>query len=267
MSLASCLYECEIAHARQKPRQHSFLHRHFMMYLDLDEVESLRTTSRLFGRNWLSPYRFSQADHLPDNENVNDLQDRVRSVVRLKGVEEQIRSIRLLTNVRCFGYVFNPVSFFFCFDAAGQSLCCLVEIGNTFGEKKAYLLKRGREKVFRDRQQKLFYISPFTELAQDLVFDLSVPGDRIDMRVDTMDGQDKVVSASVRGKRLPFNDINLLALTMRYPLAPMRVIALIHIHALLLWLKRTPHHKKEDNIERQVAVMNPHYSLRNDTKR
>jgi DUF1365 family protein len=234
-----------------------------MMYLDLDEVALLRTRSRLFGKHPLSLYRFSQADHLPDNQNVNALQDRVRILVREKGVEEQVCSIRLLTNVRCFGYVFNPVSFFFCFDANEQALCCLVEVGNTFGEKKAYLLKQGSEAVFRDRQQKLFYISPFTKLSQDLVFDLSVPSDRIDMRIDTMDGSDKVVSASVHGTRLIFNDMNLLALTMRYPLAPLRVIALIHIHALLLWFKRTPHHRKEENIERQVSVMNPHYSLRN----
>jgi DUF1365 family protein len=267
MPLASCLYECEIAHSRTKPRPHFFLHRHFMMYLDLDEVASLQNRSRLFGKNWLSPYRFSESDHLPDDQNMNTLQDRVRSFVRDRGVEEQVDSIRLLTNVRFFGYVFNPVSFFFCFDAGGHSLCCLVEVGNTFGEKKAYLLRRGTNSVFRDRQQKLFYISPFTELAQDLLFDVTVPNAHIDMRIDTMDGENKVVSTSMSGTRLEFIDRNLLALTLRFPFAPARVIALIHIHALLMWLKQTPHHRKEENIERQVAVMNPHSSLRSNLKR
>jgi uncharacterized protein len=261
MTSVSSLYECDIAHARTKPRPHYFLQRHFMMYLALDELDCLHSQMRLFGKRWLSPYSFDPADHMPDTSRLPLLQDRVRRFVQEGGVKEQISSINLLTNVRCFGYVFNPVSFFFCFDGKGESVCCVAEVGNTFGEKKAYLLRNCVNSVFRDRQQKLFYISPFTELGQDLVFDLAVPSEILDMRVDTMNGEEKVVATSMRGQRLPLTDENLLSLTWRYPWAPARVIALIHFHAVMLWLKRIPHHRKEEDIEQQVGVMHPHHSL------
>jgi uncharacterized protein with NAD-binding domain and iron-sulfur cluster len=148
-------------------------------------------------------------------------------------------------------------------DENGDAVCCLAEVGNTFGEKKAYVTKERSAAGFQSRHQKLFYVSPFTELSQDLVFDLHLPCDTLSLSVDTLSGQEKVVSASMRGKRLALTDENLLALTLRYPFAPARVIALIHLHALLLWWKRTPYRRKEEKIEQQVAVMHPHHSLIN----
>lgn len=267
MSLTSCLYECEIAHARTTPRAHSFVYRHFMFYIALDEVELFSTQMRMIGKHKLSPYRFELTDHLPEMANIESLLERVKQFVRKAGCNEQVSTVHLLTNVRFLGYVFNPISFFFCFDKTGNPVCCLVEVGNTFGEKKAYLLRGRGDGVFYDRQKKLFYISPFTELAQDVVFDLSLPAEKLCMKVDTLAGPEKVVSTYLTGKRLSLTDENLLALTVRYPWAPARVILLIHLHAFLLWLKRVPYHRKEENIEQQIAVMNPHVSLRHNLRR
>lgn len=272
MQLASCLYECKIAHARAKPHQHSFLHRHFMMYIDLDELDILQSKLWLFCKNRLSPYSFKPSDHMPDSKQSSSLQERVKNFLEEHGIHEPIGSIRLLTNVRFISYVFNPISFFFCFDKSGSPLCCVVEVGNTFAESKAYLVPVSSDGIrskhnenaahFLQRQQKLFYVSPFTELSQDFAFDFHLPNDKLDIRVDTMDGEEKIVATSMHGRRLAFTDKNLLWLTMRYPWAPLRVIALIHFHALLLHLKKIPFHRKEEAPEMQTAVMNPHKSLR-----
>ena len=273
MSLVSCLYECEITHARTKPHLHSFLHKHFMLYLALDEIKLLNSRMRLFGKNRLSPYHFKPEDHLPNaalsavSSQLPELKNRVTQFVADNGIKTEIKQICLLTNVHCLGYVFNPVSFFFCFGDKNQPLCCVVEVGNTFGEKKAYILKSSNDSKFRHRLPKLFYISPFTELNHDLIFDLTLPDEQLNMKINTAAGEEQVVSTSIHGERLDFNDKNLLTLTLRYPLAPVQVIILIHFHALLLWLKGTPFHMKEDKLEQQTAVMNPHHSLKKDSQR
>jgi len=238
-----------------------------MIYIALDELDVLQSRTRLFGKSRFSLYSFNQSDHLPGTDEESSLPERVRQFARSAGLAEEIFQIRLLTNVRVLGYVFNPVSFFFCFSRAGEPIGCVAEVGNTFGEKKAYLLRYTGGGKFCHRQQKLFYVSPFTELDQDLVFDLSLPAEKLDLHVDTMDGQTMVVSASVVGTRQPFTDANLSILSLRYPLAPARVLALIHLHALLLCLKKTPHHMKGESMEQQVAVMNPHDSLRSTARR
>jgi DUF1365 family protein len=234
------------------------------MYIDLDELDGLQNRLSFFSKSWFSPYTFISDDYLPNSDQSPSLQERVRNFVGKAGVKEQIKSIRLLTNVRFCGYVFNPVSFFFCFDSEERAVCCLTEVGNTFGEKKGYVLLPSGGDRFRDRQEKLFYISPFTELNQDLVFNLAVPGGSVNLSIDTKRDEMTVVSSSLKGRRLSFTDANLLRLTLRYPMAPARVIALIHIHAFILWLKKTPYHRKEEHLEQQVAVLNPHYSLRRD---
>ena len=266
MSLASCLYECEIWHGRTKPRSHSFLHRNFMFYIDLRELDYLYSALWLFGGGSLSLFHFKPSDHLPQEGPSAQLEERVKSTVRQGGVKEEINSVRLLTNVRFFGYVFNPVSFFFCFDVRGNALCCLVEVGNTFGEKKTYVLRSDVDGIFRDRQRKFFYVSPFTELEQDFLFDLAVPASSLRINVDTMDANEKVVSTYMRGKELALTDRNLLLLSLRYPWVTFQVIMMIHFHALLLWLKRIPYHRKEEGPEQQTAVIHPHKSLQQKSK-
>jgi DUF1365 family protein len=239
-----------------------------MMYLALDEVESINSRLRLFSKNCLSPYAFHPEDHLPNTsptitpKSLALLENRVIQFAARYGIKEEIKYIHLLTNVRFLGYVFNPVSFFFCFDNNRKPICCLAEVGNTFGEKKIYFLKSSNDGFFRDRLPKLFYISPFTELNQELLFDLSTPTKTLDIKINTVAGKEAVVSTSVTGKQLAMNDKNLLKLTLRYPWAPAQVIILIHFHALLLWLKGTPFHMKEEGVDQQTEVLNPHYSLK-----
>ncbi len=301
MSLTSCLYECEIGHVRTKPKLHAFKHRHFMACLDLDEIESLQSRLYLFGKRWFSPYRFESQDHMPVSDSpfqTYELKGRVAEFARSKGMLEKIERILLVTNLRFLGYVFNPVSLFFCFAGDGRPLCCVVEVGNTFGEKKAYLVDNLTDGVFVDRQMKLFYVSPFTELTQDFIFRLSIPGDELNLKIDTVEGFEssldgefvesnlnklghhgelsdalqvrdesvnatlfergvlRIVSSTMTGKRRALTDRNLFMLMLRYPCAPLQVIALIHFHAFLLWMKRIPFRAKEEGLAYQTNVWN-----------
>lgn len=146
----------------------------------------------------------------------------------------------------------------------------------TLSARKAYLLESGVRETFSGRRKKLFYISPFTELTEDLNFAVALPGERLRIKIDTLNSNcqpiagaesETVVASSLTGRRVELNDLNLARLTVQFPFAPLRVIALIHYHALMLWLKRTPFHQKDERIELQQSVMRPHGSLTRANKR
>ena len=176
--------------------------------------------------------------------------------------------VLLLTHCRVFGYIFNPVSFYFCLDAQDRPLCAVAEVGNTFGEQKPFLL--GPEHFesdghFRRVAPKHFYVSPFSAL--DLAFDfkLRVPGEQLDIHIDDREGDRPVLLTALTGRRVPLTDGNLARLTLKYPLITLRVITLIHWHALKLWWKNVPWHRKAANPHLQQAVFNAHESLRKAT--
>jgi DUF1365 family protein len=168
------------------------------------------------------------------------------------------------------GYTFNPISIFFCFDEEGRPLTSVVQVGNTFGELKPYLVPLSRDPAgakespaFRLVAPKHFYVSPFSDLELNFDFRLRTPGGQLQIGVNDVgtDGQPVLIS-SLTGERRPLTDGQLLRLTARYPLVTLHVIALIHWHALKLWWKRLPLHRKAEKTELQRGVFRPHVSLR-----
>lgn len=251
------IYDCEIRHERISPRSHSFSARHIMFYLHLEELISKERTFSLLGVNTANLYAFHERDYLPDFEVASSsLIQRVKDAILKLGVESPVDRIDLLTNVRIFGYVFNPVSFYFCFDLEKILVCCLCEVGNTFGEKKLFLVKPDSDGLLRARQKKFFYVSPFAELDQDFCFDISVPNDSLSIRIDTTDGDVPVVRAAIRGRRLDLSDFNLARALFLHPWATAKVITLIHLHAFILWCKKVPFHEKDEQLDLQVDVLN-----------
>jgi len=228
-----------------------------MFYLTLDELPELTRALRWFQTEKSAVCVFRDSDHLPvgDSESVLPLQERVRQIATIHGIERKIEKIRLLANVRILGYVFNPVCFFFCYDENGEPVCCICEVTNTFGEKKAYVLKPTEGQTYRDRQKKFFYVSPFTELEQSFEFELHAPGDELMLHIDTLEGENDIVKSGIAGRRLPLSDANIARMLLRYPFATLQVIFFIHFHALLLWLKRVPYHRKEERPDLQTSTL------------
>ena len=260
----SCLYECRVMHHRLTPAVHHFRYRIFMFALDLDEIDALAAQIPIFSHNRANVYAFRDRDHLslPGNGAATTKQSVVAWLAQ-QGIEFPATGrIMLVTLPRVFGYVFNPVSFYYCYDADGRPLCAVAEVGNTFGELKPYLIAgRTDDDVFRRITPKHFYVSPFVDLQVAFDFRLRVPGDRLDIHVDDLDGDARVLLTSLTGRRTPLTAARLAWFTVKYPLLTLRVIALIHIHAALLWLKRVPWHRKAANAARQRGVLRPHESL------
>ncbi len=255
----SCLYECAVMHHRLAPKRHRFSYRIFMFYLDLDEVDAIARRIPFFGRNRRSIFAFNDADHL--DASGGPVKDKLLAYLAGNGVEAPGR-IMLLTLPRVLGYVFNPVSFYICFDAAGLPACAVAEVGNTFGEKKLFLIReRPGEDRFRLIASKHFYVSPFSALDLQFDFKIRVPAEALEIHVDDLQGEERILLSALTGRRAPLTTARLSWFAIKYPFVTLWVILLIHWNALLLWLKGVPVHRKEARPDLQREVLRPHASI------
>jgi len=275
--MKSCLYECEVMHARFSPRRHRFAYRIFLFAVDLDELPDLPRRTGLFGHNRRHLYALHERDFLPVNEPrhpagpatpgaAGGLKARVAAFARSHGIDWADGTVLLVTLPRIAGYLFNPVSFYFCRDRAGRPLCAIAEVTNTFREMKPYFVPvdpadaaRG---VFRLRVPKNFYVSPYSDVDVAFDFHLRLPGEQLAVRIDDYVGEQRTLTSTLAGPRRELTTGRLAWFTLKYPLLTLRVISLIHWHALLLWAKRVPWFAKAARAADQRDLYRPHSSLK-----
>lgn len=270
MGLTSCLYDCVIAHRRVRPRDYAFEHRIMMLYADLDELPAIHRDSRLLSHNRGNLYSFRDSDYFPTAVQ-GTLKSRVLAYLAQQGIllSQQAR-IRLLTLPRILGYIFNPISIYFCSDESDAPICAIAEVGNTFRETKLFLLplrsqQSPRSARFQVRVPKDYYVSPFSNLDISFDFDCLLPGDTLQVHIEDWDAQGRLLQSHLRGTRVPLTDFQLLRFAVKFPALTLKVITLIHWHALRLAMKRVPWHRKADRPESQLDVLNPSSSLVRDT--
>jgi DUF1365 family protein len=232
----------KVQHRRAQPFTYALEHDVCYVALDLQELDEVAARFRLVGRNQRAVLGFRDADHLPGGS--TDLDRDVRAILRSDGVDPAGWRIVLITNLRVFGYIFNPASFYLCRDAAGELRRVIVEVHNTFGERHVYLLRptdgEGDGAAFHAGMDKDFFVSPFISI--DGRYAVHVRDDAGGVRIAIALRQDAghMLSTSLVLRRRPMTDRSLLRMLLRYPLLPQRTIALIHLHAIRLWLRGAP---------------------------
>ncbi|MEI9994615.1 MAG: DUF1365 domain-containing protein [Rhizomicrobium sp.] len=230
----SAIYDGWVMHRRLAPKHHAFRYRVFALLLDLDEIAALR-------RLW--PFRlglvgFAARDHgdgRPLRAWLDDLLGREGIVAT--------GPRRVLCYPRLFGYVFNPLSVWFCQDGAGRLAAIVYEVHNTHGERHAYVLRVGDDAtVVRQRTAKAFYVSPF--LSMDCVYNFKVkpPGDGVLVAIDEEEAGKAILTATFSGTRKALTNAGLFAVLLRHPLMTVKVIAAIHFEAVRLMWKGVARH-------------------------
>lgn len=274
--MAHRLYDCEVMHARLSPRAHRFTHDVFALAVDLDTLPDLGRGLCLIGPGGWSAYQVRERDFLPRagifhprEQRIGDfgepgdgLKARVLAFCRARGAEIPERArVTLVAMPRAFGKSYNPASFHIV-TVDGAPRAAIAEVHNTFGERKAWFL--GPECLRPDgslrlRTPKAFYVSPFSGLATEFEFTVRLPGDRLLITVDHLEGGAKTLVSAWTGREVPLTDARLAWFTLRMPFLILKVIALIHLHAAWLWLvKRLPFRRKKDDPSQQVDLRDPH---------
>jgi DUF1365 family protein len=263
--MSSHLYECRIMHERFSPKRHRFVHPIFVFSLDLDELPALHDRLKLFSVESRNLYSFRDSDFLPVGPaHCGSLRERLFGWMRSRDFDtNSIARIQLVALPRVAGYLFNPVSFYFCLADDGRPLAAIAEVTNTFREVKPFLLgpdtfAQGR---FRLRVAKDFYVSPYSDVDVAFDFDLRLPDSRLAIKIDAYDAGRRTLTSTMTGIARPLTDGTLAKLTLVYPLVTMRTMALIHWHAFVLWLRRTPWFPKAARADRQRGLFRPHRSL------
>lgn len=256
----SSLYKATVMHNRLAPRKHRFYYNVFMFYIDLDEIDHLKKKLLFFSHNRFNFFSFRDKEHLqlpidkPDTS--KNTKQHLISYLKENSIDATGSRIMVLTNLNILGYNFNPVSFYFVFDKQEQPLCCVAEVGNTFGEMKPYLLtsENLRDKTFQLNTTKYFYVSPFFNHDANFNFTLTIPGDSLNIRIDTLDKEERVFISTLTGIKKPISNLNLLWYSIRFPFLTLKIITLIHWNALLIWMKKIPYHKKNEALNLQKDV-------------
>ena len=245
--LKSRIYEGAVHHERRLPHAHSFSYRVCQLYLDLDELPTLFDGHWLWSAQGPAIARVERGEHLGPPQ--MPLQCAVRDcVARDTGVRPR-GPIRLLTHARYFGYGFNPVSFYYCFDAADRALEFIVaEVNNTpWGEQHSYVLDCRQRPACAAQDwtfefDKAFHVSPFMAMRQRYRWCFSSPDEHLRVHMTNLENDEPLFHASMTLRERALDSRGLARVLWRYPLMTTQVITAIHWQALRLWMKGVPVH-------------------------
>ena len=237
MDEPAALYFGSVMHARMKPVAHRFTYRVASLLIDIDRLAEADRLTPLFSTTRPAPLSFRERDHAREG---GGLRERVDALLAQAGLPRPAQ-VSLLCYPRVFGFVFNPLSIYYCRDGAG-ALCALIyEVRNTFGQMHAYVAPIVADEAsaagVRQERDKLFHVSPFLDMAMRYRFRLTPPGARIAVRILEVDAQGPVLAAAFQGERRVLSTRSALRLLTRLPFLTLKIVVAIHWEALRLWRK------------------------------
>jgi cyclopropane-fatty-acyl-phospholipid synthase len=223
----------EVAHWRASPKPHSFSYPIFTFELDLDELQGLAVAPRIFAQDRCALFSIRTDDYL---EGGGTLRERVERVLREHGQLSRPHRITLITMPRYFGYVFNPVSFFACFDADDKAIGFVTQVNNTFGETHIYpLVCEPASLPVEWRFPKEFFVSPFYDVSGEYSVRLEREGEALSVRVDLHREGALEFSATLRGEALDATPKRVRATIWKYPVSSLLTMPRIHLQAIKIY--------------------------------
>ena len=234
MTHGSALYRGVVTHRRLRPREHRLNYRVFWLLLDLAEIDALDRRLRLFSRNRFNLLSFHDRDHGDDSG--GPLRPQIEAYLGRAGIDIEGGPIRLMTMPRVLGYVFNPISLYYCHGADGRLAAVVYEVTSTFGVRHAYVIPVPAEDQaagrIRQGAAKALYVSPFMGMEMDYEFRGHAPDESLNLTIDGLDVQGVLITAAMSGERRDLTDANLLSAAAAMPLLTLKVMAAIHWEAL-----------------------------------
>lgn len=236
------IYRGWVRHRRFDRFARTFTQKLDLAYLDLEEIEQAFRGRWFWSDHRPAPVRFRRKDYFGDPD--TPLRDAVLDAVEQRLGIRPDGPVRLLTALRCFGYGFNPVSFYYCFDASDRLAAVLAEITNTpWGERYHYVLRADERGRVAARFRKDFHVSPFQPMEHDYDWRFSTPGKRLLVHMENHTPGAKAFDATLVMAKQPWRTGTLVRSWLRHPFLGIKIIASIYWHALCLWVRRAPFHR------------------------
>ena len=251
----SCIYSGFVTHRRFKPKRHFFKYKTFSLLIDLREIKNLEERIKIFSYNRFNILSFYNVDHGP--RDGSSLSDWVKKTLSEAKIDLGAGTIKLLCYPRFFGYVFNPLSIFYCYDDNSQLKAILYEVKNTFNEQHTYVFAASTSSnLILHKCNKKFYVSPFIEMETFYNFRLLKPGKILNIFIKQSDDKGTLLTACQVGKKLEMSSKNLLIQFLKHPLMSFKVIMAIHFEALRLWIKGVKLVKRKIKIKNNLSIEN-----------
>ena len=249
----SCIYSGFVTHRRFKPKRHFFKYKTFSLLINLNEIENLGEKIKFFSYNKFNILSFCDVDHGP--RDGSSLIDWVKKILSEAKINIGTGTIKLLCYPRFFGYVFNPLSVFYCYDDNSQLKAILYEVKNTFNEQHTYVFSASpSSNIILHKCDKKFYVSPFMEMKTFYNFRLLKPGKILNIYIKQSDVEGTLLTAYQVGKKIEMSSKNLLFQFLKHPLMSFKVIVAIHFEALRLWIKGVKHVKRKIKIRNNLSI-------------
>jgi uncharacterized protein len=240
MNYKSGIYEGIVSHCRFAPKIHRFNYRVFMMYLDLDELDSVFCRNTFWSVNRFNLASFRREDYL-GNASV-PLKEAVHLRIREENGEQLDGPVRMLTNLRYFGFIINPITCYYCFDKQDNLKYIVAEVTNTpWGERHSYVIPAAKNQA---RTQAVFnknhHVSPFMPMDMEYHWRSSMPGKRLNVYMENHQGGTRVLNAAIYMKQCELSPLRLNVILLKYPFMTMQVALGIYWQALKIWWKKIP---------------------------
>ncbi len=235
--LRSRLCTGEVVHRRYRPKRHQLRYKVLSVLVDLDELPAIERSCRLLSVNRFNLFSLHERDH--GDGDARPLKSWVMAKVAAAGHTADIDKVLMLCFPRLLGYVFNPLTVYYCLDAGGEIAVMVYEVNNTFGGRHCYIVpvRQRPGGVIRQSADKQFYVSPFNEVAGQYGFAVTAPGERLTVGVSLRVDGAPLMNAYQTATTAPLTDAGLVRAFLRMPLMTFKVIAGIHFEAARLWLK------------------------------
>lgn len=233
--MKSAIYVGKVRHTRLAPFTHDFEYRVYYGLFDLDELPRLDRKLRLFSTRRANLFRFDSSKHGAAKPVA--LRANIEDLLAEAGTALDGGRIEVLAFFKVLGYVFDPISVWYCYGPDDELRAVIHEVRNTFGDKHLYVVPIEGDGDMRHRFDKQLHVSPFNAMEQQYSFTMTAPSERLAVGIEVSDEEGLMLRVGLRLSRRPLTDWQLVKVFLTHPLVTLKAISGIHWQAFRLWRK------------------------------